>query len=177
MKTMKVKLLVLFLIAASLTAMTLQAQPTAHYVPGVEGIKGASLPPPGIYLRDYNLFYWSDRLNDGSGHEIKGVDLDAFVYANAPRLVWITDVKVLGGYLGVDALVPLKYTSLEGIGLSDDSTFGVGDVFAEGTLSWHTKQLDAAIGYGFWAPTGDSEPGPTTEGDRGWGRAPRGIEV
>ena len=26
--------------------LLLQAQPTAHYVPGVEGLKGASLPPP-----------------------------------------------------------------------------------------------------------------------------------
>jgi hypothetical protein len=25
-----------------------QAQPTAHYVPGSEGIKAATLPPPGI---------------------------------------------------------------------------------------------------------------------------------
>jgi hypothetical protein len=45
------------LITASLLAVPglLQAQPTAHYVPGVAGIQGASLPPPGFYVRDYNL--------------------------------------------------------------------------------------------------------------------------
>ncbi len=30
---------------------------------------------------------------------------------NVPPLLWITDTKVLGGYLGLDALLPLQYTS------------------------------------------------------------------
>ena len=44
------------------------------------------------------------------------------------------------------------------------NTFGVGDFFAEGTLSWHPKQFDFAIGSGVWAPTGNSpsQPGPST---------------
>jgi len=123
----------------------LRAQPTAHYVPGVEGIKGASLPPPGVYLRDYNVFYFADRLNDSSGDKIAAADPSAFTYANVPRLLWITDTKVLGGFLGVDALVPLQYTSLKANtpgGLFDDDTFGVGDMFAEVTLSWHQPQAD-----------------------------------
>ena len=81
-----------------------QAQPSAHYVPGVEGIKGATLPPPGLWLRDYNVFYYADTLNDPNGNKVNGVDAKAFIYANVPRLLWITDTKVLGGYLGLDAL-------------------------------------------------------------------------
>ena len=64
----------------------LQAQPSAHYAPGVEGIKGASLPPPGVYFRDYNYFYWADQLNDSSGNKIGPADLEAFTYANIPRV-------------------------------------------------------------------------------------------
>ena len=47
------------LVVAGLVAVPalLQAQPTAHYAPGTEGIKAATLPPPGIYVRDYNSFY------------------------------------------------------------------------------------------------------------------------
>ena len=45
----------------------LSAQPSAHYAPGVEGIKAASLPPPGVYFRDYSYFYTADQLNDSSG--------------------------------------------------------------------------------------------------------------
>ncbi len=148
------------------------AQPSAHYVPGVEGIKGSSLPPPGVYFRDYNVFYYSDRLNDSSGDEIEGADPTAFIYANVPRVLWITDLKLLGGFFGVDALLPLQYTSLKANtpgGPFDESTFGVGDLFAEATLSWHLNQADLAIGYGAWAPTGDfSETNPTRAGLGFW---------
>jgi hypothetical protein len=141
----------------------LQAQPTAHYVPGIEGIKAASLPPPGIYLRDYNVAYYADRLNDSSGNKSSQVDARAFIYAQVPRLIWITDAEVLGGSIGVDALLPLQYTDLDvqakGAGsLINQSTFGIGDFFVEGTWSKHIQQFDFALGYGIWAPTGDSSP-------------------
>jgi len=138
----------------------LQAQPSAHYVPGLEGIKGASLPPPGIWLRDYNVFYQSTRLNDPHGNDVPA-GFSAFTYAQVPRVLWITDTKVLGGYLGFDALVPFVYTHAEVTALNfDSSTFGIGDVFAESTLSWHLKQFDLAVGYGAFAPTGDSSNKP-----------------
>ena len=158
------------LIGAALFALpTLtQAQPTAHYPPGLEGIKAASLPPPGVYLKDYNYFYYSDRLNDPSGHEIGGLNTRAFIYANVPRVIWITDVQVLGGYLGVDGLLPLQYTDLRLDGVINDRTFGIGDFFLEGTWSRHIKQFDLALGYGVFAPTGDSANGPTTRAGLGY---------
>ena len=145
------------------------AQPTAHYVPGVEGIKGASLPPPGVYLRDYNAFYFADRRNDANGNEIAGLNPKAFIYANVPRVLWITDKTLLGGSIGVDALLPLQYTSLKAGPVFDESAFGLGDVFAEGTLSWHKPQADFSLGYGLWAPTGDfSLNNPTRAGLGYW---------
>ena len=97
------------LLIAGLLALanSTQAQPSAHYVPGVEGIKGASLPPPGFWVRDYNAVYYADTLNGPNGYRNTEVDGKASIYANVPRLLWITDVQVLGGYLGLDALVPL----------------------------------------------------------------------
>ncbi len=162
------------LLAAGLLILTTssQAQPSAHYVPGVEGIKGASLPPPGFWLRDYNAVYYADRLNNPDGSKNDAVDAKAFIYANVPRLLWITDTKVLGGYLGLDALVPLQYTDLDIKAgpntIIDDSTFGIGDLFVEGTWSSHLKQFDLALGYGVWAPTGDSSPEPTTRAGLGY---------
>jgi hypothetical protein len=155
------------LLAALLIALPgiLKAQPSAHYVPGSEGIKGASLPPPGFYVRDYNYFYWADQLNDSSGNANPHVSkFDAFTYANIPRVIWIcgTNSSFLGGNIGVDALLPLVYQHLELPGY-DSGTFGIGDFFGEGTLSWHLQQFDFAIGSGVWAPTGDSptQPPPT----------------
>lgn len=166
---MKLQSTIPFLGAALLALpLTSPAQPSAHYVPGVEGIKGASLPPPGIYLRDYNVGYYSDQLNDSSGNSTGPSNIRAYIYANVPRVIWITDWQVLGGNIGVDALVPLQYTSLRAGGF-DDRTFGVGDAFAEGTWSRHWKQLDVSGGYGAWAPTGSSSgPNPTRAGLGYW---------
>jgi hypothetical protein len=127
----------------------LQAQPSAHYPPGLEGLKAATLPPPGVYLRDYNWFYYADQVNDAQNN--KAADQKAFIYAQAPRLIWITDVQLLGGYLGVDALMPFMYKDLKGL----DQDFSAGDLFFEGTWSWHPKQWDLAVGVGAWAPTGE----------------------
>ena len=165
---MKIKIQLL-LLAASLVTLPgiLQAQPSAEYVPGSEGIKGASLPPPGVYFRDYNYFYWADQFNGPSGNDLHVPNADVFTYANIPRVIWITDTKFLGGYLGVDALLPLVDQHVKAGGF-DSSTFGIGDFFGEGTLSWHTKQFDFAVGSGVWAPTGDSAPPPTTRIGKGF---------
>ena len=160
--------IVRFILAAGVTLLpfSLQAQPTAHYTPGSEGIKGASLPPPGFYVRDYNLAYYATRANDASGNNAHVPGFRAFTYANVPRVIWISDTQVLGGYVGVDALLPFLYQSLRVPGY-DDSTFGIGDFFAESTLSWHPKQFDFSAGLGVWAPTGDSGT-PTRAGLGYW---------
>jgi hypothetical protein len=139
----------------------LQAQPSAHYTPGVEGIKGASLPPPGFYVRDYNYFYWAGQFNGSSGNNLHVPNAEVFTYANIPRAIWITDTKFLDGYVGVDALLPLVDQHVRKGGF-DGTTFGIGDFFGEGTLSWHLKQFDFSVGSGIDAPTGDSAPPPTT---------------
>src|ERR1022692_2452096 len=108
----------------------LQAQPSAHYAPGVEGIKGASLPPPGVYFRDYNYFYTADQLNNSAGSKIGPADLDAFTYVNLPRILWITDTKLLGGFVGVYGFLPLVYQQASANtpnGRFSGDTFGVGD--------------------------------------------------
>lgn len=161
------------LACASLAALPLlvQAQPTAHYAPGIEGIKAASLPPPGIYLRDYNLFYFAGRLNDNHGDKISGADPEAFIYAQVPRLVWITPAQILGGYIGVDALLPFQQTSLKVNtpgGKFDDSTFNMGDAFTEVTWSAHAKHWDVSAGFGVWFPTGNSSPTLSTEPGLGY---------
>jgi len=157
------------LIVVSLLAMPelLQAQPTAHYVPGVEGIKGASLPPPGFYVRDYNYAYYASQVNDAAGNSAGPANFEALTYANVPRAIWITDTKLLGGFLGMDALLPLVYQNVQAGGYDSD-TFGIGDVFFEGTWSWHIQHFDFSLGAGVWAPTGASSAPPTTDAGAGY---------
>jgi hypothetical protein len=155
--------------AAGLCALAgvVQAQPTAHYVPGLEGIKGASLPPPGLYVRDYNIAYYSTHLNNSAGNSAGIPNFEGFAYANVPRVIWITETKLLGGNLGVDALLPLAYNSLKA-GPYNSDTFGIGDFFAEGTLSWHPKQFDFSFAAGLFMPTGDSGKPLTTRAGQGY---------
>jgi hypothetical protein len=155
--------------AAPLHAAANIISDTGHYVPGVDGIKGSSVPPPGFYIRDYNVFYTADQMNDPSGNKIP-MDFNVFVYANVFRLIWVTDYKVLGGNFFCDALVPFEYTSLK-VNTFKDSRFGVGDIYGEpAAIAWHGKQWDAAVGYAFWAPTGESSPGTADPGKGFWGQ-------
>ncbi|HEY3915031.1 MAG TPA: transporter [Verrucomicrobiae bacterium] len=165
---MKKQLLLLVCTVLAFYPGLLRSQPTAQYVPGAEGIKGASLPPPGWYLRDYNLFYDANQLNDANGNDTHR-KFNVFTYAQVPRVLWITDTKVLGGYLGVDALVPFAYSRLNvaPAGPYDHSHSGVGDAFGEGTWSCHLKQFDLSLGAGFWAPTGGSSQ-PDSAGTGYW---------
>jgi hypothetical protein len=152
-------------LVATLPAITL-AQSTAHYPTGLEGILGASLPPPGLYLRDYNIFYTSSRLDDASGGELRGSDLSNFDYGQAPRLVWITNKTFLGGYLGADLCTPIvdeNITVNTPEGQFKSSTFNIGDPFLEGSLSWHPKSFDLGVGVGEWFPIGQTAPPPTTD--------------
>jgi len=134
-----------------------------HYPAGVEGVKGSSLPPPGVYFRDYNYIYFSDYFKEGP----PGFDL--FAYVQAPRLIWITKHKLLGGYYGADIIVPFAYQDLD-VSIFRESRLGFADIFVEPiTLSWHLKQLDFSFGYGFWAPTGDfSMTDPVSPGKGFW---------
>ena len=143
---------------------------TGHYVNGVEGIKGASLPPPGLYWRIYNLYYTASELKDADGNKIEAVDLDLSVFAFVNRLIWITDVQFLGGYVGMDALVPLVYTHVKVDPVMDSSKTAMGDPFVEPlTLSWHGGRYDAAFGLGAYFPAGNyDQDEPASPGKDFW---------
>lgn len=129
-----------------------------RYVNGVEGIKGGSVPPPGLYLRVYNAFYNAGTLNDDDGDKLP-VKFDVDVFAVAPRLIWVSKKKILGANYALDFMVPLIRTNVKispapGVSLSDDE-FGLGDIWVEPlVLAWHGKRWDAAFGVGGFIPSG-----------------------
>jgi hypothetical protein len=134
-------------------ALSAQAQVivAGHYPAGAEGIKGASLPPPGLYFRDYNMFYTADTFKDGPP------DFEMDAYINAPRMIWMTDKKIFGAQYGMDVIVPFAYMDWSVMG-SGDHDSGAGDIQVEPLLlSWQFQQVDLAAGYAVWLPTGDYE--------------------
>ncbi|MCC7495423.1 MAG: transporter [Fimbriimonadaceae bacterium] len=147
----------LALLAAALPAT---AQETGHYIWGVEGIRAASLPPPGIYYRQYNAFYNAQTLTDRSGN-IAPVGFGVSVFANVHRLIYVSKAKILGGNYAADIIVPLVDTHLtiDAVPLRDNR-FGLYDVCIEPfILAWHTKRFDAAFALGAWLPVGMYDAG------------------
>ncbi len=134
---------------------------SGHYTSGVEGIRAASVPPPsgsGLYWKMYNVVYSADGIIDDQDNSLPG-DFDLTVYAMANRLIYSSNITVLGGNLLFDMIVPLVYTdiSYQGIGPAsfDDSQFGLGDIFLEPFfIGWHGKRWDALAAIGFYLPTG-----------------------
>ncbi len=151
-----------FLIAALLCgciAVAEQARAdSGHYVNGVEGIKAATLPPPGGYWRMYNVFYNADTLRTDHGKKAPG-DFDASVFAWVNRFIYSTDIEILGGNLLMDVVIPLTNTDMSwrvhGTTLMSDNRFGLGDILVEPLiLGWHGARYDAAFAAGVYAPTG-----------------------
>jgi hypothetical protein len=146
--------IILLLCAFTALAGLAQAQTASHYPAGAEGIKGPQLPPPGLYFRDYNYIYFANKFEEGPPA------FDINVYVQAPRLVWITNYQILGGFYGMDTIIPFAYQDLDysipDVVSFSGSDFSLGDIFVEPiTISWHENKFDAAVGYGFWAPSGD----------------------
>lgn len=156
--------LILSLCAFMAMASLANAQTASHYPAGAEGIKGPQLPPPGLYFRDYNYIYFADKLEVPEGPP----QFNIKAYVQAPRLVWITNKQILGGFYGMDAIIPFAYQDLDVTGFSG-TDFSLGDIFVEPiTISWHEARFDAAVGYGFWAPSGDFSEGARLNPGKGY---------
>ncbi|OXY80398.1 hypothetical protein B6S08_17850 [Oceanimonas doudoroffii] len=141
-----------------------------HYVPGVEGIKGALVPPPGVYYRGYLAHYDIDSLRNDQGNKLPQNNTGS-VSALVNRFIWMTNKKVLNADYGVEAIIPLQQTTLDfDISGIDRRERGVGDIFVSPmVLGWHGQQWDAVLAAGMWLDTGDysgTEPASIGKGFR-----------
>ena len=170
---MKKLFISVWLVMGLLVFGSANASETGHYVNGVEGVKAASVPPPGHYWIMYNAFYVTSRLNDADGNDTN-LDFDLTVYANVNRFVWIPKFNLLGANYAAEILIPLVYTNINisvgGNTLADSSKFGLGDIVVDPfVLAWHGNRYDAIVGAGFIAPTGSYDiTDPASPGKDFW---------
>ena len=106
---------------------------TGHYASGLEGIKAATLPGPGLYYKMYNLFYNADELKDKNGNKLK-VNFDISVFANAHRLIWVSGVKILGADYVVDATIPFNKKEHFKVGQYDVKGIDINRLFTKSTI-------------------------------------------
>ncbi|WP_201574553.1 transporter [Psychrobacter sp. H8-1] len=153
-------------LSLSITALSLAITASAsdsHYVPGLEGVKGSVLPPPGIYYKGYLVGYNADK-NDSLPSDSK-VDVTALAH----RVAWVTPKKVLGGDLAFEAVLPVLKTDLKIAGQEIDERTGLGDLYVGGIVGWHGTRWDVTTGAGYWSDTGDFDARRFASPGKGYG--------
>lgn len=137
-------------LAAALLAGAAHAE--GHYVTGVEGLQGSSVPPAGNYYLGYLVHYDIDSFRAPNDAKLQG---DGKVTALVNRFVKITDTKLLGADYGFETIIPVIRTSLDiKAAALNDSDSGVGDVYLGPlVLGWHGPQWDAVAAAGLWLDT------------------------
>jgi len=83
-----------------------------HYPNGLEAELMGVVPPPGLYYRQFNIYYTADKLKDNSGHTLSlakdGAELSRInVFAVAPALRWVSKLSILGGNYYMIGVTPL----------------------------------------------------------------------
>ena len=99
-----------FLAAVSSRALAVEGPSAAGPIGGTD-IRSAQLPPPGLY--GGNVLFWANAYDfvDGRGDTIPALGNAYLEKAiSAPFLVYVPDVKVLGGAVGIAAILPIGQT-------------------------------------------------------------------
>lgn len=151
-------------LAAALAAGAAQAE--GHYVTGVEGLQGSSVPPAGNYYLGYLVHY---DINGFQAPDSKdGIGGSGKVTALANRFVKVTDTKLFGADYGFETIIPVLRTSVK-VGPLDASDSGVGDVYVGPlVLGWHGAQWDAVAAAGMWLDTASNTLGDPTSPGKGY---------
>jgi hypothetical protein len=142
-----------------------------HYPNGVEDFMVGALPPPGTYLVNYMLLVQKNSLRDNSGNGLPA-DFNASVFAEVPRLIYVTPFTLLGANWAVQAFLPTyssdvtaKSTAIPPLNF-DANDKGVGDIiFSPLILGWHFgPELHTVFALDMWAPTGNyDKTNPATQ--------------
>ncbi|MBJ7555987.1 SphA family protein [Marinomonas spartinae] len=144
------------LILGSLVATNAQATEGggSNYPMGATDLLVGALPPPGVYPLIYAEHYKAD---DFKGNNGKSLPINFKLKADvvAPRLLYVTDKKMLGGQLFFAGLLPLVKLDVSMQGKRDKES-GIGDLdLTTGLAFHHSPQLHSAVGVDVFAPTGE----------------------
>jgi hypothetical protein len=155
------------LLASAMLALASGASATENgrnpFPNGLNGTEVGSLPPPGLYVINEIVVFRTDRFNDSSGDRLfPNFDLDVTAYA--PRFLWNTGQKLLGGDASIQLVVPFVDTKFRNpppapsipatppFGRQHD--FGVADPIVTPLIAWHGPKLHTVLGADINIPIG-----------------------
>jgi len=142
-----------------------------HYPNGVEDFMVGALPPPGTYLVNYMLLVQKNSLKDNSGNNLPA-DFNASVFAEVPRLIYVSPYTLFGASLAAHVFVPFYSADVTASSAAipplnfDANDKGIGDIiFSPLILGWHFgPELHAVFALDMWAPTGNyDKSNPATQ--------------
>ena len=130
----------------------------SSYPMGADNYMTGAIPPPGFYAQIFAERYRADRLLDNRGKSaLDDFHLSADVIA--PRLIWVTEQKVLDGALAFHLNVPLVDLRVDVNGQHQKKT-GMGDIIFGPALGYHySDKLHAIYALDIFAPTGRYDRG------------------
>jgi len=129
---------------------------------GVEDVYTGALPPPGFYLMNYTLFYEANDIAGANGNDTPNTQ--ATMIADTVRLIYSSDINVLGGNLAWHTVIPMVHKDLQINGAGIKETYsGLGDIYVSPfILGWHLHPepnvgptLHIAVGEDIIMPTGE----------------------
>ena len=135
---------------------------------GATTVFDGMVPPPGLYLSNYCLFYQADDFKDSNGKSLPG-DNEMTIMAFIPQLIWVSPFRLLGGNLGLEMAPTVFDIDLDSsIGLDAES--GLGDFWIGAFVSYHLQlskrvtmdcfyNLDVYIPVGEYNSNKDVNPG------------------
>lgn len=119
---------------------------------GAEAFYLGALPPPGLYGLVYGNHYHAGQFKDGNGQSfIPFFKLDADVVV--PRVLYMSDAKLLGGRVGAYAMTSLLDVSFEAAGTTTKRS-GLGDSIVGPVVSWNDGPLFYGTAVDISLPTG-----------------------
>ncbi len=158
MRARRIGTIVLFTLAVS--GDVARAQDLGHKLLGTLGLDAGTLEPPGLCAIEAVAAYRADQVVDRNGHRLPiDVAADAFTNVFGVSVSW--DLPRLHTTIGATVTVPVARVSLatEDPRASLDD-FGFGDVYVQPLLlGWRPGKNNVVVGYAFYAPTGQVEPG------------------
>jgi hypothetical protein len=142
------------------------------YPMGNENYMIAAMPPPGVYYMMYLDDYRADSLKDSNGNDVP-INFHLRADAIAPRIIWVTDQKILGGQLAFHTIIPLVNLDIDVNG-HDQSKTGIGDIVLGPGLGYHlSDKLHEVFAMDINAPTGGyNQSDQTNIGHHYWNLEP-----
>ena len=153
------------------------------YPNGAEGFMVGAAPPPGITMINYFVYGHAGNLKDDDGDTVKAGDKDlldgADVIGDIIRLIWISDIKFLGGNYGQHCFVGMLYKGTRfNVPVGPDSKESFYDfnspfiIYSPLLMTWHLMQGTmhiAASASDIYVPFDNEDDGnPTSVGRNFW---------